>query len=98
MSDVSATCPRLGFRFRVVLAPDTAPPDVIRLRASFAAWTASRGLVFQLRGSMRHWAHAVWREGSQAEHADVEAAKAWSAAQPEVQSVDAGPIGDLDED
>jgi hypothetical protein len=95
---MSAPCPRLGFLLRVVLHPDTGPREVIGLRGAFAEWAASRGLAFQLRGTIRHWAYPVWREGSQADHADREAVIAWGTAQPTVLSVEPGPIGDLDED
>jgi hypothetical protein len=92
---MSAPCPRLGFLVRVVLAPDTGQQDVIRLRSSFADWAESRGLEFQLRGTIRHWAQPVWREGSQADHSDVESVLEWGAAQPQVLSVEPGPIVDL---
>jgi hypothetical protein len=94
---MSAPCPRLGFLVRVVLDADSGPPEIIRLRASFAEWAASRGLLFQVHGTIRHWANPVWREGSQADHSDRESVIAWGAAHPIVISVEPGPIGDLDE-
>lgn len=95
---MSAPCPRLGFLVRVVLHPDAGLMDVIGLRASFAEWAASRGLAFQVHGTIRHWSHPVWREGSQADHTDRESVLAWGAAQPRVLSVGPGPVGDLDEE
>jgi len=83
---------------RVVLQPDTEPRQVIRLRESFTQAAAQRGLSIRLGGTIRHWMHLVWREGSQAEHADREAVEEWIVAQPEVTTSEVGPLADLDEE
>lgn len=95
---MSASCPRLGFFVRLVLHPDTHPRTVIRLRESLAEVANARGLTIRLGGTIRHWMHLVWREGSQAEHADREAMEAWAGQQPEVMTVEIGPLTDLDEE
>ena len=94
---MSSTCPRFGFYLRAVLHPETEPRTVVRLRDSFREVAGSRGLSYTIGGTIRHWMHLVWREGSQAEHADREALKAWASAQPEVATVEVGPLADLDE-
>lgn len=95
---MSASCPRYGFFVRVVLHPDTEPRTVIRLRESFTQVLEKRGLSLRLGGTIRHWMHLVWREGSQAEHADREAVEAWIGGQHEVVTSEIGPLADLDEE
>lgn len=95
---MSASCPRFGFYLRAVLHPDTEPRTVVRLRESFGDLARSRGLSFKIGGTIRHWMHLVWHEGSQAEHADREALAAWASSQPEVSTVEVGPLSDLDEE
>lgn len=94
---MSASCPRLGFTLRVVLHPDTKPRTVVQLREALTALVASRGLTLRLGGTIRHWSHLLWRDGSQAEHADREVVRAWIAAQPQVTSCEVGALVDLDE-
>ena len=42
------------------------------------------------------WRYMIWREGSQAEHADREAIRAWAENQREIVSAAIGDLTDID--
>ena len=56
-----------------------------------------RGLT-SVGGGGDEWQEVVWREGSQAEHADRESLLAWARGRDEIHSAEAGPIVDLDDE
>jgi hypothetical protein len=93
---MSGACPRLGFELRLTLAPDLSDARRIALRAALAEVAQSRGLV-SVGGGADEWLQVVWREGSQAEHADRESLVAWARDRADIVSAEAGPIVDLDD-
>lgn len=93
--DVSSACPRLGFELRLAPGDSLSPADRLALRAAFSDMLRMRGLASEGSAS-DEWAQRIWREGSQAEHADREAVTRWADDRGDVR-VEAGPIVDLDE-
>ena len=90
---MSDSCPRLGFEvtFHLAAALDTAASNA--LQAAFTLMLAAGGLSSR-SGPARdeRLGYIIWRDGSQAEHADREAIREWAENQREIISA---AIGDL---
>jgi uncharacterized protein YggL (DUF469 family) len=94
---MSASCPQLGFdiTFHVDTSLDAA--------ASSALWTDFNDLL-DARGLASgggtegggQWRYMIWRDGSQAEHADREALRAWAESRMEITDVEVGDLIDGD--
>ncbi|MDB4889445.1 MAG: hypothetical protein JWL61_1300 [Gemmatimonadetes bacterium] len=94
---MSASCPQLAFD--VTFHVDTS----IDAEASSELWMAFAAVV-EARGLSRgggtegggQWRYIIWREGSQAEHADREAVRDWAESRPEISLVKVGELVDGD--
>jgi uncharacterized protein YggL (DUF469 family) len=94
---MSASCPQLGFEVTFHLDASLDAEAWSTLRADFAAMLDARGL--SSRGGAvppDHWGYIIWREGSQAEHADREAIREWAENQREIISAAIGDLIDID--
>lgn len=90
---MSASCPQLGFD--VTFQLDAAASSA--LRTAFTAMLDARGLSSRGGAPNRdRWVYIIWREGSQAEHADREAIRAWAENEREVVSAAVGDLVDID--
>ncbi len=94
---MSASCPQLGFdvTFHVDTTLDRAAAS--SLWTAFAAALESRDLTSGggTEGGGQ-WRYIIWRNGSQAEHADREAVRTWADARPEITDVEVGDLIDGD--
>jgi uncharacterized protein YggL (DUF469 family) len=94
---MSASCPQLGFdvTFHVDTTLDGAAFGA--LWTAFTAALDARGLTSGggTEGGGQ-WRYIVWREGSQAEHADREAVREWAKSRPEITDVKLGDLIDGD--
>jgi len=90
---MSDSCPQLGFD--VTLHLDGAPSS--ELRAAFISMLDARNLSYR-GGAPRpdRWVYIIWREGSQAEHADRETIRAWAEEQREIVNAAIGDLIDID--
>ena len=90
-SAMSASCPQLGFEVTLHLDIIDAAASTA-LRNAFTSMLDSRGLSSDGGAAPRpDWLrHVIWREGSQAEHADREAVRG-----PRRREIISAAIGDL---
>ncbi len=93
---MSGGCPRLGFTLRLRIAPISAPEANGVLR-ELDALLHSLALARTPSARSNDLALTLWREGSQADHLDREAVRAWAFAHPDVDGVDVGLLFDLDQ-
>src|SRR5689334_3633596 len=94
---MSASCPQLGFEVTFHLDTSVDATASTDLRAAFTTMLDARGL--STHGSaigVERWHCIIWREGSQAEHADREAVREWSEHQRHIVSVSIGDLIDID--
>jgi uncharacterized protein YggL (DUF469 family) len=94
---MSASCPQLGFDVTFHVDPS------LDVAASGALWTAFAALLDERSltsgGGTEgggQWRYIVWRDGSQAEHADREAVREWAERRAEITDVDVGDLIDGD--
>jgi uncharacterized protein YggL (DUF469 family) len=94
---MSGSCPRLAFDVTFHLDASMAAEASSELWMSFVALLDARGLA---RGGGTEgggmWRYIIWREGSQAEHADREAVREWAENRPEISEVKVGDLIDGD--
>lgn len=92
---MSAACPVFGFEVRLVTHRiDDDARSALRRRLEREV-LLPRGLTAALLAPGGSLAFAVRSEASQTTHADRAAIEQWAAAQPEIATVDIGPLVDL---
>ncbi|MEO5818609.1 MAG: 50S ribosome-binding protein YggL [Gemmatimonadaceae bacterium] len=94
---MSASCPQLGFdvTFHVDTSLDGAALGALWI--AFNSALAERGLTSGggTEGGGQ-WRYIIWRDGSQAEHADRDAVREWAESRAEMTDVEVGDLIDGD--
>ena len=94
---MSGSCPQLGFdvTFHVDTSLDAETSSALWME--FSALLAARGLASAggTEGGGQ-WRYMIWRDGSQAEHADREALRAWAEGRAVITDVEVGDLIDGD--
>jgi uncharacterized protein YggL (DUF469 family) len=94
---MSDSCPRLAFDVTFHVDPSLEAAASSALWTDFTAVLAERGLASGggTEGGGQ-WRYIIWRDGSQAEHADREVVREWAESRREISQVKVGDLIDGD--
>jgi len=94
---MSGSCPQLAFEFAFHLDTPLDSGEASEFWSAFLDFLGTRDLACSggTEGGGR-FRYFIWREGSQAEHADREAMREWAAGRPELSEVKVGDLLDGD--